>query len=317
MEAVLQWGLDFIRTIQGDRNPALVLFMRAVSTAGSAGAYMLLIALVYWCIDEKKGLRLGITLLVSAWINLALKFILDQPRPFFPGFAPDIALVPETLGGLPSGHAQNSLVICFILASWGKKAWHFAAAAAFCLLMAFSRIYLGVHFPTDILGGWLVGGIVLCAYFFAGRHIEAHLTVGAPRAGLLSVAALSFAMILYRPLPEMLLPAGMILGMGIGFYLCARHVGLSPVLLSAKPGFSQCLILLARFASGAATTAVIFILCEKLTNALQYLHNTDLFAFLRFAVIAVWITAGAPYVFRLLRLLPGKENRNTETTEQP
>jgi len=302
MEALLLWGLDVIRFIQGDANLPLTFLMRVVSSLGSSAAYIILIAFIYWCIDEKKGIRLGTVLLISAWLNVVLKFLLDQPRPFFEGFDPSLGLVDATMGGFPSGHAQNSLVVWFILASWGQGKWRFILAAVFCLLMAFSRLYLGVHFPTDILGGWLIGGALLCAYFLLGKRIEAMLSDHAPRAGLIATAALSFVMILYRPSVEMLIPAGIFLGMGTGFHLCKRYVGFTAPAPLSRIGFARYLVLFTRFAIGAAGTVLLFTLSENLIGAFQDSENYPLIVFARFALIAFWITIGAPWVFRTARL---------------
>ena len=83
MEAILHWGLGAVRAVQGGASPAMVSLMRIASALGSGAALLALVALAYWCVDGKKGLRLGAALLVSAWANLALKFLLDQPRPGF------------------------------------------------------------------------------------------------------------------------------------------------------------------------------------------------------------------------------------------
>ena len=301
MEAVLQSGLDFVRLVQTMASPPLTVFMYGITRLGTVGAYMVLVPLVYWCFDEKKGLRLGTALLVSAWLNLALKFLLNQPRPFFPGYDPSLGMVAERLGGLPSGHAQHSLVVWIILASWGKKPVHYVLAALFCLLMAFTRIYLGVHFPTDILGGWLIAGLILCAYFFAGKRLEA-LLESTPRAGMIACAALSFIMILYRPSIELLLPGGLLLGMGTGFFLNRRNIGFSASALCGRIGTAKYLTLVARFAFGIAGMALLFFATERVVPLFYGTDNYQLFFFLRFALLAIWATAGAPWLFKLLRL---------------
>jgi len=302
MEALLQWGIDVVRLVQGEASPPLVFFMRVVSTLGSSAAYIVLIAFIYWCIDEKKGMRLGIALLISAWLNVVFKFLLDQPRPFFPEFDPLLGLVYAPMGGLPSGHAQNSLVVWFVIASWGKGTWRYILAAIFCLLMAFSRVYLGAHFPTDIAGGWLIGGALLCAYFIFGKRIEALLSKHAPRAGLVATAALSFAMILYRPAAEVLIPAGALLGMGTGFHLCKRYVGFTAPAPLSRIGFARYLTLFTRLAIGVAGSVLFFTLSENLVSMFRDSENYPLFVFARFALLALWITAGAPWVFRAARL---------------
>ena len=302
MEAILHWGLDVIRAIQAGANPSLDFLMRVVSVLGSSAAYIVMIAFIYWCIDEKKGLRLGIALIISVWLNIVFKFLLDQPRPFFPGFDPSLAMAPASMGGLPSGHAQNSLVVWFIIASWGKEKWHFVLAGIFCLLMAFSRVYLGVHFPTDILGGWLLGGALLCVYFLAGKRIESLLSKYAPRAGLVAVAGLSFLMTLYRPSVEVLIPAGILIGMGAGFYLCKRYIGFTALAPLSRNGFARYLTLFIRIAIGTAGALLILIPSGNLLATLQNSENYQLFVFARFALFALWVSAGAPWVFRVARL---------------
>jgi len=307
MEEVLQWGLDSVRQIQTlAMIPGLTIFMRMITHIGSTAVYIFLFPLVYWCVDEKKGLRLAVVLFISTWINLALKFLLDQPRPFFEGYDPSVGIVAEIMGGFPSGHAQNSLVILIILASWSiipglSRAAHFCIAAFLCLLIGFSRIYLGVHFPTDVFGGWLLGGLVLAVYFWAGNRIEAWFESHNLRIGLMAAAALAFGMNMYRPSEYLLMPSGMILGLGIGCFLCRRYIGFSA---SLKDGTKteKLLFLLVRYALGITAMALLYVAAGKFINGLRDSGNYHLYVFIRNALMAIWISAGAPWVFCKLRL---------------
>ncbi|MCL1837101.1 MAG: phosphatase PAP2 family protein [Treponema sp.] len=301
MEAVLQWGLDCIRLVQSWASPPLTVFMKMITALGSITVYLVLLPFLFWCIDEKKSLRLGIAVLVSLWVNLVLKFLLDQPRPFFAGYDPSVGMIPERLGGFPSGHAQTTLVMWIIIASWGKKKWHYAAAAVLCLLVGFSRVYLGVHFPTDVFGGWLLAALILCGYFLAGGRIEALLAAGGHRAGMIASAALSFAMILYRPSTALLMPAGMILGLGAGYVLNRRHIGFAASELAGKTGAAKYLALLVRFALGIAAMILLYMLTGKLAALSDTIGSNDLFIFIRFALLALWVSAGAPWLFRVMR----------------
>jgi membrane-associated phospholipid phosphatase len=316
MEAVLQWGLDFIRLVQTSGYPPgyppLTTFMRIITSLGSGAAYMILLPFIYWCVDEKKGLHLTAVMLFSLWLNLVLKFVLDQPRPFFEGFDPSVGMATENTGGLPSGHAQNSLVLWIIIASWTKRKLFYGVAAFFCLLVGFSRIYLGVHFPTDVLGGWLAGGLILCLYFLFGKRIETLLeTIGTravgtravgTRAVMIAGAALSFIMILYRPSKVFLMPAGMILGLAAGFCLNRLFIGFTAASLFDRTGSAKYLTLAGRFALGIAGFILLYFVTGKLTAVFTGSENHDLFVFLRYALLALWISAGAPWLFRFTRL---------------
>jgi len=303
MEALLQWGLDCVRLIQGCANPPLTVFMRLITALGSAGTYIAAVCCVYWCIDEKKGLHLGLMTLISIWINLSLKWALDQPRPFFAAYDPSVGMISERLGGFPSGHAQNTLVVLAIIGSWLTKKWAYIAAAFVCLLIGFSRVYLGVHFPTDIAGGWLIGGIVLAAYFFARKRIEALLAKGGFRGGIYACCALAFVMILYQPSAELLIPGGMLLGLGTGYCLCKKYYNFSASALGGRTGIYRWLALLVRFLLGITVFALLYVVTNKITGGgIRNSGNYPLAAFLRFAVLGLWVSAGAPWLFRFLRL---------------
>jgi hypothetical protein len=276
--------------------------MKVFTHLGSTVVYIMILPFIFWCVDEKKSLRLGMVVLVSVWLNLLLKFLLNQPRPFFANYDPSLGMIIETLGGFPSGHAQNSLVLWAIIASWVNKKWLWGTAACFCLLVGFSRVYLGVHFPTDVMGGWIIGGIVLGIYFLVGKQIETLLGDYSPRAGLIACASLAFIMILYRPSPILLMPGAMVLGLGTGYYLCKHKIGFSAAALSDRTGFTKYLVLLVRFLLGITVLALWYEITEKLIVNFENSGNFNLFVFLRFGVIALWIAAGAPWLFRFMRL---------------
>jgi len=299
VEATLQWGLDCIRLIQTAANPPLTMCMKIITELGSVAVYIFLLPIIYWCIDEKKCLQLGTIVLISVWLNIALKLVLDQPRPFFEAYDPSVGIIYERMGGFPSGHAQNSLVMGIIIASWGKQKRFYGIAALFCLLVGFSRVYLGVHFPTDILGGWLIGGILLAVYFLAGKRIEALIAAHSPRAGFIAYAVLAFVMILYRPSIELLIPGAAILGLGSGYYLCKEYIGFTASTLS---GVYKYFNMAVRFLLGMTVVVLLFVLTEKITVKLRSSGNYPLLIFLRFALLALWISAGAPWFFRFLRL---------------
>ncbi|MCL2127526.1 MAG: phosphatase PAP2 family protein [Treponema sp.] len=318
MEQIQIWGLGCMRLIQGWASPPLTAFMEVVDGLGSVNVYLLLIPFVYWCVGEKKALRMGTALLVSVWLNILLNYLLNQQRPFFTAFDSP-AVLP---GGFPSGRVQNALVVWMIAASWGaapsgaaspgKKKGLYAAALVFCLLLGFSRVYLGADFPADVLGGWLLGALIFCLYFFAGGWLEALIEKRGPRAGLAGCAALSFLMILYRPAPELLITGGMFLGLGAGYFLCWRYAGFAASSLSGKTGMARYFNLLVRLALGFTAMALLYTATGKIIAALVRSGNFRLFVFLRFALTALWASAGAPLLFRLLRLAENKPPENRD-----
>jgi membrane-associated phospholipid phosphatase len=322
METILQWGLGLIRTVQGGANPALTAFMKAVTNFGAAPAYMILLPLIYWCIDEKKGFRLGLAIMASTWINLSLKFLCKQPRPFWPGWDPSVGMIKESLYGLPSGHAQISLTMWSIVASWFKKWQAWVAAVLIILLVGFSRIYLGVHFPTDLAAGWILGALVLAVYFLCTERFAAFLLKGGMRVQFIVSAAAAFVMILYNPqaareipnaVQSLIMPGGVVLGMGFGYSIAVNKLKFNAAAVFGRRGAAAFFTRAARFLLGIAGVVLVFIIFSMLRRLLGIEEGGGTYrlaVFLQFACLELWIYAGAPWCFRRIRLAEGAAKKD-------
>jgi undecaprenyl-diphosphatase len=118
----------------------------------------------------RDGLFFGLSVLGSLGINLLAK-------EHYARFRPDLwlSIAPETTYSFPSGHAMGSatLGVAVTLLCWNSR-WRwpvFALAATFVLLVGMSRVYLGVHYPSDILAGWAAGTAwVVAMYHLVSRE---------------------------------------------------------------------------------------------------------------------------------------------------
>ena len=309
------WGIEVIKIIQSIENPLITALVKAITVLGTEMLYLPLILFIFWWIDEKQGLRFGILIIVTAWINSFLKELLQQPRPYI--LEPGIGLAHEPTYSTPSGHAQNSFCFWIPFVVWivsvlkekaGEKLngkmlmvktrliW--AGAVFFILLIGFTRLYLGVHYPTDILAGWFVGGIILVLWFYAVPHVEKFLANKGARMQNICAALLALIMNGLYPHDGML-PA-LFLGFCLGYTLMKTRFP-----FSAKFGEDGKKIrtMVLRCFIGFAGLVIIY-LGLKLILPGEHSSFYELGRFIRYGLIGFWASAGAPAVFRRLGLAP-------------
>lgn len=158
--SVLDWGIQLILALQslGDW---LVGVMNGFTFLGNEDFFLLLFPFLYWCVEAQLGIRVGLYLIVSMGLNLLLKIGFHDPRPYW--YDPQVQLWAgaEWTFGIPSAHAQNSVVIWGGLASQIRRGWAWGLAVVLALLVGLSRMYLGVHFPTDVFVGWGLGIVLV------------------------------------------------------------------------------------------------------------------------------------------------------------
>lgn len=153
--------------------PAIDRFFVVMSQLGYLwGVLPLDVGVLVWLIVRRRhrdGLFFGLSVIGSLLLNLAAKNYFARVRPEF-----WLSLTPETTFSFPSGHAMGSatLAVALMLLFWSTRArfWVCFLAGLFVLLVGLSRVYLGVHFPSDILAGWAAG----MAWVVAMYQLVAH-----------------------------------------------------------------------------------------------------------------------------------------------
>ena len=160
---ILEWGIALILLLQslGDW---LIGPMNVFTFTGNTEFFLLIMPAVYWCWDSRLGLRVAVILLLSLAVNLALKVIWHDPRPYWLDTRVRLLTLPEVTFGIPSAHSQNSMMVWGMLAAHLQKSLAWVAAALIILITGLSRMYLGVHFPTDVVAGWILGIIMLILF---------------------------------------------------------------------------------------------------------------------------------------------------------
>lgn len=137
--------------------PAMDRFFTAVSRIGHEGVIAIDVAIVLSLLAFKRwrdATFAAVAFIGSALLNLGSKQLFQRDRPSLWE-----SVSPETNFSFPSGHAMGSMTLAMvvILLAWPTR-WRWLArlaAVVFALLVGVSRIYLGVHYPSDIFGGWM------------------------------------------------------------------------------------------------------------------------------------------------------------------
>lgn len=299
----------------------LVSIMKAISFMGDTEFYLLIMPLLYWCIDTTLGIRIGIVLLVSGGLNNLLKFSFASPRPFW--VSSKVKGIVEGTGfGFPSGHSQNAASIWGLFATSTRKNWLKGIAVTLIVLIGLSRIILGVHFTHDVLGGWLVGLILLFTFikledrvtaWFKGNSIGMQILALTLATSLLIILAFLIVNPLNPPpLPTDWLPegnpynfknlfttTGALFGLGLGVIFLHQ----SRVFTAEGPIWKRIL----RYPVGLIGVLVLYL-------GLGSIFPDDItlvsfaFRFTRYFLIGFWISYGAPQLFTWLKLSTLKAN---------
>ena len=204
---------------------------RLLNFADTAVFYLLLLVPFVWIgFSYRWGIRLAYALMINLLINSTFKKLIGWPRPCTD--LPELGFFHFTSYGFPSGGAQISLFLggLFIYYCKPRSAWPFGLC--YLLLLSFSRLYIGAHYPLDVLGGWMIGLLLL--YFFV-KTID-------PLEKFFIEKGFMYSLLISEAIPLVLFPLvkraaivpldAMIMGIGIflslkyGLYLKApKHVG--------------------------------------------------------------------------------------------
>jgi membrane-associated phospholipid phosphatase len=338
MNSIINWGIHFIVGLQTSA-PWLVAPARFFSFLGTEEFYMFLLPFLYWCVDVRLGLRVGVILTVSDSLNIFFKLVFHQPRPFWVSDRVR-AFSAEGSYGLPSGHAQPAMTVWGTVAAWGKN-WLRWLMAALIFFIGYSRIVLAVHFPTDVLAGWLIGALILWAFLkwetaamaWFNRFTLAQ-KIGLAFAASILLLTISLAGLVFVPPadpPEWEITAARALSLAPGQVAIhprgtAGAVGVAgtffglaagAILIFYQGGFDARDIWwkrAVRFVVGVIGVMILWWGLRKVFPR-DASFMSQVLRYVRYGLIGFWVTYGAPWVFIKLGLqetakVPGQPGTN-------
>lgn len=274
--------------VEGIRSPFLNVFFDTISLAGYPTFLILFISFGYFYWSPARFSRVAMMLFISALINTFLKDFFQDPRP-----AIELMLDPKvgTTYGWPSGHSQIAVTLWGLLAYELKNKWITVGAISTIILIAFSRMYLGVHDFGDVFAGLLIGGIILYVWHYAViNNWYEKLT---KKHWLVLIILFQLLLYILYPSHEGHELSIWFLGVMTGWFL-----GLSNIGLTSQP--------FKRFFLSISATAIVFMLLIYITQLEQGIQFKGLLGIILsyllgmiFSILVTWLI---PRLLRLMRL---------------
>ncbi|MBR6708499.1 MAG: phosphatase PAP2 family protein, partial [Clostridia bacterium] len=160
--------MQFLYFLEANRTPVLDAVMGLVTHIGDELFFIALAVILYWCVSKKWGCYVLLVSFTGTIINQFLKILCCVPRPWVrdPAFTiVESAREAATGYSFPSGHTANAAALLGALARISKKAWLRAVCIVLILLVAFSRMYLGVHYPSDVAVSLFISALLIFALY--------------------------------------------------------------------------------------------------------------------------------------------------------
>ena len=295
-------SIPFLVWLQSFQSDGLTAVMRFFSFLGTEYFFMLLLPFLYWTISKRWGAMVALALIFSSYLSGFIKWVFNLPRPT----DPVKQFWTETSPSFVSGHATTAMAVWGTLAVLVRRTWFWILAAFLIFFIGFSRLYLGVHYPADVIGGWLLGLVVAWAVLALVPRIENLVADWSAGKMLLVALVLSLVMVFIHPRwqAENLWPApnavqlgGLLFGMLAGLVWDAKSLHFQV----SGPWSKRILRLLL----GLVVLVVLYIGPKLLLDQLSvtsYPAEQSL-RFLRYALVGFTVSGLMPWLFAKIRLV--------------
>ena len=235
-----QQQLEFMSDLARSRIEWLDPFFRFLHYFDSPYFFFILIPIIWIGFSYQWGLRIFYWFTFSNLVNSFAKHAVGWPRPNTD--LPELGLFQPTSPGFPSGGAQTCLFLGGLLIYYWRTPAAWIIGTIYILLISFSRLYLGVHYPIDILGGWAIASIILVLFILLKDPLEKWLV----KRGLLFCLILSLVIpalvMVLMPRNGIYYVVGSTMGVGLGTYFSLKNHLFLPKPKSLSEGVGRSVI---------------------------------------------------------------------------
>lgn len=281
-------------------------FFYLISEFGSSIAVILIVTLIYWCISKEKGKQIALICFFGVCFNNVLKASFNALRPFEysnKGYLRklDGRNLSDGASGtsFPSGHSQNSATLFSSIFGCFKNKIVRIICIALIILIPISRLYLGVHFPGDILIGVLCGILttVIFSYLF-NKYPNKILLIA-----LISLLIIIPFIFLPNIRKDLFKGLGLLSGGIVGIYVEEKYINFK--ISKVKK------VNILRYLCGIIVTGITYGLIHVI-NHLEFIENYNFLLFLSnylthmgLCLVGVVIV---PYLFKKIPFLKGEDD---------
>lgn len=274
--------LEILRWIQQFANPFWDFFFETLSFLGEPLILVSIFCYIYWCLDKKRGLFLGYSVVMSLVLNGFIKDFFDFERPIGKPGIISRRLDTATGSSFPSGHTQSTAAFWTSLALSFRRRALWAAAAVLIAGVGLSRLYLGVHYPKDVLAGLVLGLLSSLILWSLYRRWGGRISL------YLVSAAVFLPALFFEHNADFYKAFGLLLGVTAGIYLERRWVRFSPPVGTGRR--------IRRWAAGLLGLGIAAGILKLLLSA------STPFLVLRYSIIGFLAVGGCPWLLVKLRL---------------
>ncbi len=297
------WETSVLQSLTQWQTQSLDVLAYILTFLGNELFYFLMVPLVYWCFSKAFGIRLVYVFLLSVYINSFLKAMFAVLRPVGIEGVNSLYVASAEVGShypydsFPSGHAQGSATLWGMVAIWLKSKVFWLFAILLVTAISISRLYVGLHWPTDVITGVAVAAFILVVYVKTDRWVVSWPV----KMKWIGAIVLPLVLMVIFPSSEGLKYGGFLLGAGIGYLLEARHLNMKIPASWVKRGLAFIIGLVGLFLIQEGGKVVL---------------GTSLGADgIRYMLIGLWGLLIAPYMFVKIKLYdtdqPKKEAKQT------
>ena len=278
----LEFQAQILTFLEGIRNDFLTTFFTSITILAEKVFLVLILCILYWCIDKARSKRIAWFVLFGTVGNGVVKNIVRMPRPYDLGVVKPLRVETATSYSFPSGHTQSatsfwagSMIILKTKAS-------VLLGSIIILLTALSRLYLGVHWPMDVLGA--IGFGLICLYF-ANQLINESGEVN--KWHVIGSSILCLVTFVLPGDSDYYNAVALLWGFCIGAYVEQVYIQFE-VTSDIKRNIERAII-------GLIGIVLIYI------GIGQLLPDVQVISMIKNALVVFWMIAGAPYVFKRLK----------------
>ena len=208
--------MELLYALEQIRVPVLNEFMLLITQLGEETAFLVAAMIVFWCVDKNKGYYMMTVGFIGTMLNQFLKLACRVPRPWI--LDPEFTILEQareaaTGFSFPSGHSTSSVGTFGAIAAFSKNRWIKGICIAICILVPFSRMYIGVHTLADVV----VGSLLALVLVFLFRSMSKGISECAMRNCMSFMLVLAVGLLLFVRLYPLEIQASQLENLGSGY----------------------------------------------------------------------------------------------------